>query len=117
MAVLSRDAGHTDVAAERDWMAAVASPWMLGGILLTAFLLYAPTLRDWFFGDDFWFLRAAQQHSIPSSVGRAFDFRLTGTSAEFDRYRPLYPITWRLEYSVFGLHAAYYHAVVIGLHL
>src|SRR4029079_2516053 len=86
-------------------------------ILIAAFVLYAPTLRDWFVGDDFWFLRAAQQHSIPSSIRRAFDFRLTGTSPEFDRYRPLYPITWRLEYSLFGLHAAYYHAVVVGLHL
>jgi hypothetical protein len=117
LAVLSRDDAEQAGTGRRDWTAVLSSPWMLPAILLAAFIIYAPTLADWFTGDDFWFLRAAQQHSIESSIHRAFDYRLTGGAPEFDRYRPLYPIAWRLEYAMFGLHAIYYHAVVIALHL
>lgn len=101
----------------RDWTTILSSQWMLALILATACLVYLPTLRDWFSSDDFWFLRAAQTHSIGRYTLTSFDFRQTGTSAEFDRYRPLYPIAWRLQYAAFGMHAGYYHAVVVGLHL
>jgi hypothetical protein len=90
---------------------------MLAAILLIAFAAYVPTLADWFSGDDFWFLRADQTNSVGHYVVKSFDFRETGTQSEFDRYRPLYPIAWRLQYAVFGLHAFYYHAVLLALHL
>lgn len=102
---------------ESDWTRIFSSRWMLLGILAAAALVYLPTLADWFTNDDFWFLRAAQTNSVSHYVAISFDPRETGSRIEFDRYRPLYPIAWRFEYAVFGLHAAYYHAVVVALHL
>ena len=101
----------------QEWTRIFSSRWMLAVILGVACLVYLPTLRDWFSNDDFWFLRAGQTNSIGRYVVTSFDFRQTGRSVEFDRYRPLYPIAWHLQYSLFGMHAAYYHAVVVGLHL
>src|SRR4029078_10806636 len=96
------------------WM---STAWALVPILLAVFVVYAPTLADWFVGDDFWFLRPAQQHSVGREIIRSFDYRNVGTSLEFDRYRPLYPIAWRLQFAIFGLHAFPYHAGVLALHL
>ena len=90
---------------------------MLLVALALAIAVFAPTLTDWFNGDDFWFLRASQKDSIGDYAAKAIDFRNTGTATEFDRYRPLYPIAWRLQFEVFGLHAFYYHAVVLLTHL
>ena len=119
MAVLSHDAPSrpTGEAALRDWTAVFSSRWMLAVILLLAFAAYAPTLNDWFVGDDFWFLRASQSSSVSEYTKRVFDPSQTSFDGELNRYRPLYPLAWRLQYEAFGLHASYYHAVVVGLHL
>ena len=90
---------------------------VLPAILLIAFVVYAPTLNDWFQSDDFWFLRSSQSISFGEYAADSFDFRQTGTLPEFDRYRPLYPIVWKLQYAVFGLNALGYHAVLLMLHL
>jgi hypothetical protein len=91
---------------------------MLAVVLALAFAVYASTLRDWFTGDDFWFLKAAHDRDLSwSYIVRCLDFRNTGSSLEFDRYRPLYPIIWRVQYSLFGMNALYYHAVVLVMHL
>lgn len=100
-----------------DWVRILSSRWMLAVILVLAFAVYAPTLNDWFASDDFWFIRASQTHSVGDYIMRSLDFRNVGSSPEYDRYRPLYPILWRLEYSAFGMNAFYYHAVVVALHL
>ncbi len=117
----SQDAGSANGRGARElrgtWAGVLSSPLLLPAILLVAFALYAPTLGDWFSGDDFWFLRSSQATPIGEYVAKAFDFRQTGTLPEFDRYRPLYPVVWRLEYAVLGLHAWAYHAVVLALHL
>lgn len=93
------------------------SPLVLATILLLAFAVYAPTLNDWFSGDDFWFLRSAQKYSFWEYARKAFDIRETGALSEFDRYRPVYPIVWWLQYAVFGLNAGWYHLVVVLLHV
>ena len=95
----------------------VRSLLLLALILLLGIAIYAPTLGRWFTGDDFWFLRSSQATPFWEYAGKAFDFRETGTLPEFDRYRPLYPVVWKLEYEVFGLNPAGYHAVLLGLHL
>ncbi len=94
-----------------------SSPLALPLILLAALAVYAPTIDDWFTGDDFWFLRSAQSFSLGAYALKAFDFRETGSLAEFDRYRPLYPVLWWLMYRGFGMHAWAYHAVLVALHL
>lgn len=117
MAVIGRETDGATRAGASDVLRLMSTPWALVPILLAAFAVYAPTLADWFVGDDFWFLRASQQHGIGSEIARSFDYRNVGTSIEFDRYRPLYPIAWRLQYAVFGLNAFPYHAVVLALHV
>ena len=117
MATISRHADEPAQSRMLDALRLMSTPWALVPILLAAFVVYAPTLADWFVGDDFWFLRASQQHGIGSEIVRSFDYRNVGSSIEFDRYRPLYPIAWRLQYAAFGLHAFPYHAIVLGLHL
>jgi len=99
------------------WAGVLSSRLLLPVILLVAFALYAPTLDDWFFADDFWFLRSSQATPMGEYVAEAFDFRQTGTSPELDRYRPLYPVVWRLMYSAFGQDALGYHALLVALHL
>lgn len=117
MAIASRQSSTQAPSRAFDLARLVATPWALLPILLAAFVVYAPTLADWFTGDDFWFLRASQQHGITSEIARSLDYRNVGASVEFDRYRPLYAIAWRLQYAAFGTHALPYHAVIIALHL
>lgn len=100
-----------------DWYALLASPVMLPVILLLTFVIYAPTLNDWFVADDFWFLRASQTTPIGEYTRQAFDFRDTDPVADFQFYRPMYLVSFRLCYAVFGLNATGYHAVNLTLHL
>jgi hypothetical protein len=117
MAVISRETDRQAPSRAVDALALMSTPWVLVPILLATFVVYAPTLSNWFLGDDFWFLRASQQHGIGSEIVRSFDYRNVGASIEFDRYRPLYSIIWRLEFAAFGLHAFPYHAILLALHL
>jgi hypothetical protein len=99
------------------WTEVLSSRLVLPAILLLALILYASTLGDWFSGDDFWFLRSSQATPVGEYVAKAFDFRQTARLSELDRYRPLYPVAWRLTYAVFGLNAWGYHALLLALHL
>jgi hypothetical protein len=98
-------------------LAFAASPWALVAVLAVALIAYAPSLTGWFDGDDFWFLRGAHEHGLWRYTFDSFDPRLTDPSNEFNRYRPLYPIAWRWQYELFGMHAFAYHAVVVAAHL
>lgn len=118
MAVLNPASGETRERAWREWTALLASRWVLAVVLAVTLVPFAPTLADWFSGDDFWFLHAGQTNSnLFTYIGKSFDPRNTGQFLEYDRYRPLYPIAWRYEYALFGLHAWAYHAVLVGMHL
>lgn len=116
MAVLAHDSTKPKAAAG-DWTRLLSSPWMLAPIVALAFLAYAPTLNDWFAGDDFWFLDGARSSSWAEYLRTSFDPRQTQPDYEFNRYRPLYPLAWKLQYEIFGLQAFWYHAVVLALHL
>ncbi len=117
MAVITRDSASVSEAPSRDWASVLSSPWMLAVILFLAFAVYVPALDDWFATDDFWFLRGAQSNTLADYTLTSFDPRETQLDYEFNRYRPLYPIAWKLQYEVFGLNALPYHAVVVALHL
>lgn len=80
-------------------------------------IAYAATLTGWFVGDDFWFLASAHNQPFSDYARTAFDPRDIGSLYELDRYRPLYPVLWRLQYQLFGMHAAWYHASVLAAHL
>ena len=90
---------------------------MLAAILLFTFAVYAPTLDDWFQADDFWFLRASQTTPAGEYAVEAFDFRDTEPVPAFRFYRPLYLISFRFAYALFGLNALGYHALNVALHL
>ena len=113
--------GHADTSdatAERGVPAVTPVDWLfLTAILLISVATYALTIDDWFWGDDLWFLRSSATHSFWDYVLKSLDFRETGSLPEFDRYRPLYPIVWRVQYALFGLSATGYHATIILLHL
>ena len=81
MAVLSREqAASGDTSArEREWTDVFSSRWMLAVILVLTFAAYAPTLDDWFVGDDFWFLGSAQSEPLGDYTLRVFDYRETGS--------------------------------------
>lgn len=95
----------------------LSSRWSFAVVIALACLVFVPTLTDWFTGDDFAFLYADQTHSLGQYARESVDFRNIGSSPEFDRYRPLYPLLWKLEYDLFGLRAVFYHAIVVALHL
>lgn len=99
------------------WDAILSSRLLLPVVLLLALAVYAPTLNDYFSGDDIWFLHSSDTISVADYIQTSFDYRDTGSLPELNRYRPLYPVAWRLQYEVFGLHAFGYHAVLLALHL
>jgi 4-amino-4-deoxy-L-arabinose transferase-like glycosyltransferase len=102
-----------------------AAPWSrllspatgLLAILLLTVVLYAPSLHDWFLADDFWFLRDSQTTGWGTWLAQSFDYRDPRPVPEFNEYRPLYLVTFRAEYSLFGLNAVGYHAVNVAVHL
>lgn len=50
-------------------------------------------------------------------MAQSFDYRDPRPVPEFNEYRPLYLVTFRAEYSLFGLNAVGYHAVNLAVHL
>jgi len=89
---------------------------ILLAILAVAFGFYARTIGYWFFYDDFWFLRSSQSTPFGSYALDAFDYRHAGTGIEY-LYRPLYMVSFRGLYEVFGQHAWAYHLFNLMLHL
>jgi hypothetical protein len=100
-----------------DWAQIASSPLVLPVILIVTFAAFIPTLGTWFQADDFFFLENSRDTSIGTFILQAFDHRDTRPVPEFGFYRPLYIITFRLCYPVFGLHAVYYHVLNLTLHM
>jgi 4-amino-4-deoxy-L-arabinose transferase-like glycosyltransferase len=90
---------------------------VVGAILLLTFALYARNLNDWFVADDFLFLRAAQTTGWGEWIEDSFDHRDPEPVPEFHQYRPLYLVTFKLEYSLFELDPLGYHAFNVAVHL
>lgn len=100
-----------------DYFRLLSSPWVLPIVLIITFAVYAPTLNTWFMADDFFFLRSSQSTPVGNFVVQAFDYRDLRPVPAFAFYRPLYEISFRLCYAVFGLHAVAYHTLNLALHL
>lgn len=90
---------------------------VLAGVCVLAAAVQALALDGWFAYDDPWFLASAKRFGFLEYARRSFDVTALGSLPELDRYRPLWPIWVRLQYELFGLRGAPYHAVAIGLHL
>jgi hypothetical protein len=97
-----------------DYVRLLSSPWVLPLVLLITFAVFAPTLHNWFWADDFWLMRLSQTTPIGKFIVRAFDYRDT---KPLHFYRPLYFISFRLSYAAFGRHALPYHALNLAIHL
>ena len=97
------------------WTASPYAPLLV--ILAVGFGFYAPTIGDWFFADDFWFLRASQSTPPGSYVLDTFDYRHPGPIIPEFLYRPGYMVVFRGMYEGFGLHAWPYHFVSLAFHL
>jgi len=104
-------------AGEERLPALLASRWFLAAALAAAAAVQALGVDGWFVFDDPWFLASARRIAFWEYVRRAFDPAAVGSLPEFDRYRPLWLVWFRLQYEVFGLHGAGYHVVAIALHL
>jgi len=89
---------------------------VLFAILAVAFGFYARTIGYWFYFDDFWFLRASQSTPLGSYAVAAFNYRHEQYVPEF-LFRPLFVLSFRGLYEMFGLHAWAYHLFGLTLHL
>ena len=96
---------------------------VLALILGFGFLIYFPTLNDWFQSDDFIYLRFAERHDSPGYLLHAWNFHenadptVKTTDGFQGSFQPLYEVAIISEAKVFGLHALPYHAVSLALHL
>jgi hypothetical protein len=102
-------------AAAWEWLLTPATGLLC--VLLITFAYYAPYLDDWFFADDFWFLRNSQTTGWGTWLLESFDYRDADPVPQFNEYRPFYVITFKLQYALFGLHAWAYHAFNVAVHL
>ena len=100
-----------------NWGRIASSPLALPLILIVTFVLFIPSLHTYFQGDDFIHLEASQDTSEGTFIAQAFDYRDTRPDPHFGFYRPLFIITYRLCFSVFGLNPTGYHVVSVLLHL
>ncbi len=92
------------------------SRFILLAILAASLGFYARTIGYWFYYDDFWFLRASQATPIASYALAAFNYRHAQYVPPY-LYRPLFVLSFRGLYEVFGLHAWAYHLFGLALHL
>lgn len=98
----------------------VSKSWRPGLLLVLAgtFALYASNLNDWFWADDFWFMRAAETTMWDTWILQSFDFRnVKEPVPEFGDYRPLFLVIFKLQFQIFGLSAWAYHLVSLITHL
>lgn len=87
--------------------------------LLLAFLVYRPSLDDWFVFHDFIHIRGIRSVGVGEYVQRVLDPSDGGESL-FDTgklYRPVYYLALLGDYKAFGLHPYGYHLVNVSLHL
>lgn len=86
-------------------------------VFVLTLLVYRSSLSEWFYADDFWFLRAARETGWADWVRQSLDVRSFGPIPEFEEYRPVYFLAFKLEYQLFGLNAFWYHLANLGMHL
>jgi len=87
-------------------------PAALLGVLLVVAAVYAPTLNDYFGGDDFMVLGPVRALGPWELIWKAFLAR-----DNIPYWRPLVSPLYAFEVHVFRLNPWPYHAVAIGLHL
>src|SRR5947209_11913681 len=87
--------------------------WLLGlvAVLVAVAAVYAPTVNDYFGGDDFMVLGPTHAAGPWELVWRAFLFR-----DDIPYWRPLVSPLYAIEVHTFWLRPWPYHVVVIGLH-
>lgn len=90
----------------RDW-------WLgLGGVLMLTVLVYLPTLRDPFAGDDYLVLGPVRNSAPWALIGNSIILR-----DNIPYWRPLVSPLYALEVHGLGLHPLPYHLIALGLHL
>ena len=92
--------------------ATLRSVALLLGVLALVTLVYAPTLNDWFGGDDFLVIGPVKAMGPWEGVWRAFLMR-----DNIVYWRPLVSPLYALDVYGFGLQPLGYHLVVLALHL
>lgn len=80
-------------------------------VVSTVFIIYQPSVKVGFLGDDWWFLGKAATLSLPEYLKFYFD-----PTAQIFWYRPLYGIFLLLEYGFFRSSPEGYHIGQIALH-
>lgn len=92
--------------------------WVLAAALAGAFIIYLPTLRSPFYGDDYLLLLASRDMSWPDFLRSIWDpgadpglLRLSETY-----WRPLSFLSFRVLYPVFGDSPMPYHLVLLAVH-
>ena len=103
-------------------MKQIKSPWFtteqrlaaIGAFALSVIVLivYHPSIRVGFLGDDWWFLGKAAALNLPDYIAFYFD-----PAQQIFWYRPLYGILLLIEYAFFAASPEGYHVVQILLHL
>ncbi|MGB4863508.1 MAG: glycosyltransferase family 39 protein [Tepidiformaceae bacterium] len=92
--------------------------WVLVAALAGALIVYLPTLRSPFYGDDYLLLLASRDMSWPDFLRSIWDpgadpglLRLSDTY-----WRPLSFLSFRVLYPIFGDSPMPYHLVMLGIH-
>jgi hypothetical protein len=87
------------------------------GLALVAFLVYLPSLGDFFAADDFVFLQAADRHGFGEYARRAITFpHAEPFDLETPFWRPLVDAYFFAWWHLFGLNPLPYHAANVALH-
>ncbi len=112
---------QADAAGQSDLAPRLISPRILLGLAFGLSLLaYVPALRfDFVYDDPYQIVNNPKIHDW-SHVRGYFTSHLwanAGSDWVSNYYRPLFLIWLRVDYALFGVHAAYWHAASIALHL
>ena len=95
----------------RSWLLAAALPPLIT-ILAFVSVVYAPTLNDFFIGDDFLDLADMAHKSTGQFLKDAFTLQ-----GDIPFWRFLTRVVTLAEYRLFGLNAIPYHFLNLGMHL
>lgn len=118
---IRREYRQADAAAQSDGAPGLISPRILLGLALGLSLLaYIPALRFDFVYDDQYQIVNNSKLRDWSHLRGYFTSHLwanAGSDWVSNYYRPLFLIWLRVNYALFGVHAAYWHATSIALHL
>ena len=101
----------------RAGLSRLAAPVGVAGLVLAAFLVYLPSLDDFFAADDFVFLQAASRHDFREYVWRAVTFpHGEPFDLETPFWRPLVDAYFFAWWHLFGLDPLPYHLANVALH-